>query len=54
MYDILVNDNVVAIVVPSVVKLFVKALIDVLDVTMKVEARVHVDAPEETKATSKK
>lgn len=39
MFEILVNGNVVAIVVESVVKLFVNALVNNLALEMKIETR---------------
>lgn len=39
MFEVLVNGNVVAIVIESVVKLFVNALVNNLSLEMKIETR---------------
>ena len=41
MFEILVNGNVIAIVVESVVKLFVNALVNTLPVEMNIETRKY-------------
>jgi hypothetical protein len=52
MFEILVNGNVVAIVVESVVKLFVNALINNLPIEMSIETRRYNPTPVDTKTSA--
>jgi hypothetical protein len=52
MFEILVNGNVVAIVVESVVKLFVSTLINNLPVEMSIETRRYNPTPVVTETSA--
>lgn len=55
MFDILLNGQVVAVVIPQLVKIFVKSLVDMLPEQMHIETKPHVDEKpaEELKKESK-
>lgn len=53
MYDILVNESVVAVVVQPLVKAFVETLIKMLPDVMSVQTREHVEESDKKKSESK-
>ena len=53
MFDILVNDQVVAVCAEGVVKVFLNALVNALPNEMNVSSRKHVDTPQEAPAEAK-